>query len=418
MTRLACDPQRLALLARRIHIAQGEISLQLRLTKIGDLAIPQVHSYLQQSLNLLEHQETRIRKVLNSSFLNLTNSYSLSFNSTAYSLNRWVTHHPGWWSDATHGETTEIDILIAKVAGNPLDAGRLIDSTSFLAPLIYGCHDTEVVRKLWLSATDPRTTSVTTAGERITRLVEEVFGDQEWRDGIAPTWVDIHKQLTTRRQIRDLLGEVVAPWQLQFTGLASEWRWSAETGIHYLKKITDAENAAMAISQGLGSALYRNLSDLPDDSSDRLHRIDSIAYAVGASTELLRDAKVRQADMDSDHLSTMLTIPTLLALKLPWPTPLLIGKSKSDVVNLLDKTPEVRNTSAMQMLQHRSALASIAFMAVFNSALTSGRINESNVQPNDHLSPDVQLELQHTVDLIDNSTTRGQVLADLSDENS
>jgi hypothetical protein len=414
MTRLACNPERLALLARRLNIARGEISLQLRLAEIGDLAMPEIRSLLQRAISLLESQEDRVRRILNSSFLNLSDSYSLTFNSSAYLLNRWVTHHPGWWSDATHGETTEIDILIAKVAGSPFDAGRLIDSTSFLAPLIYGCNDTEVVRKLWLSATDPRTTSVTTAGQRITRLVEEVFGDQEWREGIAPTWVDIHKQLTTSRQIHDLLGEVVAPWQLQFTGLASEWSWSAETGIHYLKKIADAENAAMAISQGLGSALYRNLSDLPDDSSDRLHRIDSIAFAVGASTELLRNAKVRQADMDSDHLSTLLTIPALLPLKLPWPTSLLIGKSKSFVVNLFDKTPEVRVTSAMQMLQHRSTLASIAYMAVFNSALTSGRIDQVNDRP----SPDVQLELQHTVDLIDNPTARGQVLADLSDENS
>jgi len=162
--------------------------------------MPEIRSLLQRAISLLESQEDRVRRILNSSFLNLSDSYSLTFNSSAYLLNRWVTHHPGWWSDATHGETTEIDILIAKVAGSPLDAGRLIDSTSFLAPLIYGCNDTEVVRKLWLSATDPRMTSVTTAGQRITRLVEEVFGDQEWREGIAPTWVDIHKQLTTRRK--------------------------------------------------------------------------------------------------------------------------------------------------------------------------------------------------------------------------
>jgi hypothetical protein len=45
-------------------------------------------------------------------------------------------------------------------------------------------------------------------------------------------------------------------------------------------------------------------------------------------------------------------------------------------------------------------------------------MNESNVQPNDYPSLDVQLELQHAVDLIDNPTARGQVLADLSDENS
>ena len=51
MSRLACDPQRLADLARILRSAQNEIELQIRLTEIGDLAIPQVHSYLQQSLN-------------------------------------------------------------------------------------------------------------------------------------------------------------------------------------------------------------------------------------------------------------------------------------------------------------------------------------------------------------------------------
>ena len=411
MSRLACDPQRLADLARILRSAQNEIELHIRLTEIGDLAIPQVHSYLQQSLNLLKHQETRVRKILNSSFLNLTNSYSLSFNSTAYLLNRWVAHHQAWWSDATHGEQTKIDILIATVAADPIDAGRLIDSTNFLAPLIYGSHDLGVVCTLWLSATDPRTTSASTAGDRIKRLVETVFGDQEWHTAIAPSWVDIHEQKQIRQQIRDLLGEVVAPWQLQFTGLAHEWRWSAETGIHYLKKIAEAENAAAAVSQGLGPALYRNLSDLPDDSSDRLHRINSIAFAVGASTELLRNSKVRQADMDSDHLSTLLTIPTLLSLKLPWPSSLVINKAHSLVAGQLDTTSETEISSSLEMLQQRSALASVAYMAVFNAAITSGRLESVDDDP----SAELRLELQHTVDSIDNSTTRGQILADIID---
>ena len=411
MSRLACDPQRLADLARILRSAQNEIELHIRLTEIGDLAIPQVHSYLQQSLNLLKHQETRVRKILNSSFLNLTNSYSLSFNSTAYLLNRWVAHHQAWWSDATHGEQTKIDILIATVAADPIDAGRLIDSTNFLAPLIYGSHDLGVVCTLWLSATDPRTTSASTAGDRIKRLVETVFGDQEWHTAIAPSWVDIHEQKQIRQQIRDLLGEVVAPWQLQFTGLAHEWRWSAKTGIHYLKKIAEAENAAAAVSQGLGPALYRNLSDLPDDSSDRLHRINSIAFAVGASTELLRNSKVRQADMDSDHLSTLLTIPTLLSLKLPWPSSLVINKAHSLVAGQLDTTSETEISSSLEMLQQRSALASVAYMAVFNAAITSGRLESVDDDP----SAELRLELQHTVDSIDNSTTRGQILADIID---
>jgi hypothetical protein len=87
MTRLACNPERLALLARRIHIAQGEISLQLRLAEIGDLAMPEIRSLLQRAVSLLESQEERVRRILNSSFLNLSDSYSLMFNSSAYKLN-------------------------------------------------------------------------------------------------------------------------------------------------------------------------------------------------------------------------------------------------------------------------------------------------------------------------------------------
>jgi len=411
MSRLACDPQRLADLARILRSAQNEIELQIRLTEIGDLAIPQVHSYLQQSLNLLEHQETRVRKVLNSSFLNLTNSYSLSFNSTAYLLNRWVAHHQAWWSDATHGEQTRIDVLISTVAADPIDAGRLIDSTNFLAPLIYGSHDLGVVRTLWLSATDPQTTSVSTAGERIKRLVETVFGDQEWHTAMAPSWVDIHEQSRLRREIREILGEIISPWQLQFSGLASEWNWSSETGVHYLKKATESADAASSISQGLGMAVYRNMSDLPNNEIERRQRIDAVAFSVGVSTELLRQAKVQQARMDSHQLATLLSIPTLLPLKLPWPSSLVINKTHSLVAGQLDTTSETEISSSLEMLQQRSALASVAYMAVFNAAITSGRLENVNDDP----SAELRLELQHTVDSLDNSTARGQILADIID---
>lgn len=409
MSRLACDPLRLADLARFLRSTCDEIELLIRLAEIGDLAIPQVHSNLLQSLALLERQENRVRRILNSSFLNLTNSYSLSFNSTAYLLNRWIEHHPAWWSDATHGEPTKIDGLISHVASNAIDAGRLIDSTKFLAPLIYGCHDLETLRVLWLSATDPRTTSASTAGDRIKRLVETVFDDQDWHSAIAPSWVDIHEQKRLRREIQIILGEIISPWQLQFSGLASEWNWSSETGLHYLKKVSESAGAAASLSQGLGMALYRNLSVLPENVIERHQRIDAIAFSVGASTELLRNAKVRQAQIENDHLATLLTIPTMLPLKLPWPSSLVISETNSFISRQFDTTSEIETSSSIELLQQRGTLASIAYMAVFNSAMTSGRLES----PNDTPSTELRLELQHTVDSIDNSTTRGHILAEI-----
>ena len=50
-------------------------------------------------------------------------------------------------------------------------------------------------------------------------------------------------------------------------------------------------------------------------------------------------------------------------------------------------------------------------MAVFNAAITSGRLESVDDDP----SAELRLELQHTVDSIDNSTTRGQILADIID---
>ena len=409
MSHLACDPQRLALLARSIAIARDEVELLLRLSQIGDLAIPKVHSLLKQTLAIFERQDTRIRRVLNSAFFDISDTHNLSFNSAAFFLNRWVDQHPEWWSDATHGQPTEMDERLSRVAMDSLESGRLIDSTKFLAPLVYGAHDPSIVRSLWLSATDPRTTSVATAGRRIKRLVETVFDGQDWRRGIAPSWVDIHEQTRIHREIRKILGEVIAPWQLHFTGLASEWKWSADDGVGYLKRISESKAAADSLSSGLGSALYRNLSELPDDDIKRLQRIEFIAFAVGASTEILRGAKVRQAQLDSDHLAALLAIPTMLPLKAPWPTSLVLGKITAGLVQQLDTTDDRKVSSAIEQIQQHQALAAIGYMAVFNSALTSGRLESPLEEP----SVELKLELQHTVDSLDNAASRGQALAEI-----
>ena len=409
MSQLGCDPRRLALLARSIATVRDEVELILRLTQIGDLAIPKVHSVLKQSLAVFERQDVRIRRVLNSTFFDISDSYTLKFNSAAFFFTRWVDQHPEWWSDATHGEPTEIDERLSRIAEDPLESGRLIDSTKFLPPLVYGAHDPNIVRSLWLSATDPRTTSAAAAGRRITRLVETVFDGHDWRRGIAPSWVDIHEQKRIHREIRKILGEVIAPWQLHFTGLASEWKWSADDGVGYLKKISESKEAASSLSSGLGSALYRNLSDLPLDDSERLQRIQFIAFAVGASTEILRGAKVRQAQLDSDHLAALLAIPTMLPLKAPWPTSLVLGKITSGLIQQLDTTNDRKVSSAIEQIQQHQALAAIGYMAVFNSALTSGRLES----PLDEPPVELKLELQHTVDSLDNAASRGQALAEI-----
>jgi hypothetical protein len=115
--------------------------------------------------------------------------------------------------------------------------------------------------------------------------------------------------------------------------------------------------------------------------------------------------------MRSDHLATLLSIPTMLPLKLPWPSSSAIGKVRSLVVDELDTTSDTKVSSSIEMLDQRGALASVAYMAVTRAAISSGRLENPNSAP----SADLRLELQHTVDSLDNAASRGQVLAEISD---
>lgn len=410
MSQLGCNPQRLAHLAQSVATVRDEIELQSRLTELGDLAFPDVHSRLHQTLVLLERLEARIRRVLNSSFFDLSNSFALTFDSNSFVLSHWIRQHPEWWSDATHGRPTDIEDLLAHIAEQPLECGRLIDTTKFLAPLLYGVHDPSIVRRIWLSATDPRTTSTATAGRRIRRLIEEVFGDQKWRNGIAPSWVDIHEQSRIQREIKEILGEIIAPWQLQFTGLTADWDWTVDEGMSYLKKVAQSKEAASSLSQGLGSSLFRNISDLPDDPSERRQRIDLIAFAVASSTEVLRNAKVHQAQLEADHLATFLAIPTMLPLNLPWPSSLIISKTATGVAERFDTSDDMNVSSGIEQIRQHETLAAIGLMGVWNAALTSGRVEN----PLDEPPLDLQLEMQHTFDVLDNPALRGQVFAEIS----
>jgi hypothetical protein len=118
---------------------------------------------------------------------------------------------------------------------------------------------------------------------------------------------------------------------------------------------------------------------------------------------------VRQAQLDSDHLAALLAIPTMLPIKAPWPTSLVLGKITRGVAQQLDTTDDQKVSSAIEQIQQHHALAAIGYMAVFNSALTSGRLESPLKEP----SVELKLELQHTVDSLDNAASRGQTLAEI-----
>jgi hypothetical protein len=99
----------------------------------------------------------------------------------------------------------------------------------------------------------------------------------------------------------------------------------------------------------------------------------------------------------------------MLPIKAPWPTSLVLGKITRGVAQQLDTTDDRKVSSAIEQIQQHHALAAIGYMAVFNSALTSGRLESPLKEP----SVELKLELQHTVDSLDNAASRGQTLAEI-----
>ena len=326
-------------------------------------------------------------------------------------LDDWLKRNPGWWAEATHPQPTRIDELLRPIANDPHVAGKLIDETSFLAPLIYGAHDTSNVARLWLSATDPRTTTVHIAGQRIIRLVRVVFEEHDWNDGIAPTWNDLIDQRRIEKEVKDLLGQVIAPWQMQFSGLAHQWNWDAQEGLARLHDVARSRSAALALANGLADSLLLNLRVLPLNKRLRLQRIDDVAFSIGSSTAIFQRAKIDQGEFRASNIATLLSLPSQSPIRMPWPLSLAVSQATRSLARVFDDSDEITKSSAIDKIKSREALAGIAYSAVWISALSQGRINEQTLEP----PAEVQIELQHTFDSIINQADKGELSAIIND---
>ena len=408
-SRLGVDPQRMTALARSLDRLDEQLRMHIGFDDSSTWFGSDIRRKLERCSAIVQQQGSGVRRILSSSFFDLIEQPRTFLGTDASAIDRWVDDHPSWWSDATHGQPTMIDSWATAIVDDPVAVGQLIDSTDFLAPLIYGIRDAGLLRSLWLTATNPLLVSPAVAGQRIRRLLDTVFGSQTWRHGIARSRIDVPQRNRMQDEVRAMLGEVAAPWQIHFSGLAHEWGWDPQKGIGYLEKIAESRRAALSISEGLGAALYANLSHLPNDDEIRIQKIDAVAFAVGVSTTVVRDAKISEARSQASHVSSLMSLPTKFPLKLPWPASLMIGSVTSRLAGTFDSTKQTAASSTVYMIESRELLSAIAFMAVWKSALRSGRMPQPSAPP----PTAVVLELQHTVDSISNATARGQAAVEI-----
>jgi hypothetical protein len=408
---LAFEPERLAAMYTSLQKLSDQLQVVIQRLNFSLLYLPEVHGQLHYCRSLIESQQIVVGNVLKSN-LNFSHMVpSPIAMGIRCQLNDWLKRNPGWWAEATHPQSSRIDELLRPIANDPHVAGKLIDETSFLAPLIYGAHDTSNVARLWLSATDPRTTTVLIAGQRIIRLVRAVFEEHDWNDGIAPTWNDLIDQRRIEKEVKDLLGQVIAPWQMQFSGLAHQWNWDAQEGLVRLRDVARSRSAALALANGLADSLLLNLRVLPLNKQLRLQQIDDVAFSIGSSTEIFQRAKIDQGEFRASNIAALLALPSQSPIRVPWPLSLAVSQATRSLAQVFDDSDEITKSSAIDKIKSREALAAIAYSAVWVSALSQGRIHEQTLEP----PAEVQLELQHTFDSIINQADKGELSAIVND---
>lgn len=399
MTLLAVDRERLWALYRRLDDLEAALVRIRRAASViepsTNRAVTDFH-ILDEARSLCIRHRARLRQVLESDVLRESGPHTASRR-----LESWVATNPSWWAKATHGDRTDIDLVLESVRRDPGMAGSLADRSDFVAPLLYGTHDTEAVRRFWKAVTDPTTTPPEVAGRRIRSLLETVFGDHSWSEGPSLTSIDPVERHRIEIAVGDMLGDIVAPWQFAFSGQAALWSWSPDEGVAWLRRVTEARQAATDLSRGLGPAVVAALSDLPEDSRARRRIIDEVAVGIGASLQVLQNAGVDDAGRDDSSWRSFDHLVEIVPVNAPWPVSLLLDRGATWLDDrLADRTPSIDPGVA---LTGHQVLAGLAVFTIWRSYWS---------HPSASRSPEEQnRELQHTYDAIDSPAVRGRIIA-------
>ena len=323
----------------------------------------------------------------------------------------WIAN-PKWWARSTTRASTPIDDVWRTVSHDTVSLDAVmnrsidVDDVRRLQGLLFGAADFATVRTALIESVDPARLEPHQARARIEALATAIFDEPGDRPVFANARVDIERLRQRRSELRALLGELCAPWQLHFTGLADQWGGDPTTGLDLLRRVATDARAASALAAALPAAMSAAFGDLPTDHPSRLRRIDEIAFSIGATTRILEVARVEESVAKAERREFALGLPSYLPLGLSWTASVTIGAASALIGNRLDDSDDVREAAAASERELRERLAEIASRDVLRSAIAVGLADTDNVPI------DVRLEMQHARDSIFDSGDRGAQLVD------
>ena len=355
--------------------------------------------------DLLRQSHGCLRKILDSPLALPPTERSLVI------IDAWIAD-PKWWARSTTRECTPIDDVFDVLDAPAFD--RLFDilarspDSDRLFGVLFGTTDVDALRGSLIDATDPRRVDPATARVRIELLAAAVFDEPERRPILTNASVDLARLKTRRAELRQLLGELSAPWQLHFTGLAHLWGGSPEDGIELLRRIAANNEAARELIAGLDAATRRAFLDLPTDHESRMRRIDDIAFSIGATAAVFENELIEDAERRSAARRSALAVPAYLPLGLSWTASLTLSVASGIIGARLDEGDSVRETAREADHALRERLTRVATRGVLDSAIANHMIDPHD----DDLPTDVRIEMMHARDSILDAGDEGRRFAD------
>lgn len=318
-----------------------------------------------------------------------------------------------WWARSTTFDSTPIDSVVRMMAAHDPTRDALMDSmiereSLHLTALLFSTTDISEVRDLWIRATDPRSVNPEKARIRIEAVAAAVFAEPNARKVFSGARLDVRALAQRRSELREMLGSMAEPWILYFTGLSARWNGDPVAGRDRLRQIADHDAAARRLRTALGPAIERDFRDLPLEHEARMTRIDQIAFAVGASIEILRDVDVERARRETATRAALLSIPTHLPLGLSWPAGKALEAVTTTLAGRMDTRQDVAERSARTEHHDRERLARVAETSARRAAVEDGLMDPDSA----HVPADVRVQIQHAADAISNAADLGDAFAE------
>ncbi|MEX0847088.1 MAG: hypothetical protein WD023_04845 [Ilumatobacteraceae bacterium] len=226
------------------------------------------------------------------------------------------------WPDEVEPGPNAADALFALLIDRPRAASTFLGLTAEQPGILFrSAVDETLVHRLLLVGTSPRHATTAEAGRILVPILDWLQYDERaylhgWH---GTTWPGGGRDGSTPH-VGTMLGDVIAPWLLQFGNRADDWGWSREEADDSLRWIARDDVSMAALVGAIGQwqqMLAATRFTTPDGSLDFDALLD-VSTTLAQLASAMREADIKAAEVRRFWLDCSLLLASAIAgLALP-----------------------------------------------------------------------------------------------------